>query len=160
MLFGFFGFWMTTLIAGVGAVSIPIIIHLLNRKRYRIVTWAAMRFLLAAQKQNSKRLRIEQLILLLMRCAIVALVVLAMAAVMPWMEELWAMVWPDGAGGIPRRGQRMHHVLVLDGSLSMNVGGGNSCFDRARQLAILKVREAQAGDGFSVLLMKDTPTWI
>ena len=31
-----------------GAVSIPIIIHLLNRRRFRIVPWAAMRFLLAA----------------------------------------------------------------------------------------------------------------
>ena len=35
-----------------GAVSIPIIIHLLNRRRFRIVTWAAMRFLLAAQQQE------------------------------------------------------------------------------------------------------------
>ena len=31
------------------AASVPIIIHLLNRRRYRIVDWAAMRFLLAAE---------------------------------------------------------------------------------------------------------------
>ena len=43
-----------------GAVSIPIIIHLLNRKRYRIVPWAAMRFLLAAQRKTSRKVRIEQ----------------------------------------------------------------------------------------------------
>ena len=43
-----------------GAASIPIIIHLLNRRRYRIVEWAAMRFLLAAKRQNVRRLRLEQ----------------------------------------------------------------------------------------------------
>ena len=51
-LFAFFGLWETMLI-GAGAVSIPVIIHLLNRRRFKIVTWAAMRFLLAAQKQNT-----------------------------------------------------------------------------------------------------------
>ena len=43
------------LLAGAGAVSIPVIIHLLNRKRFRIVDWAAMRFLLAAQKKNARK---------------------------------------------------------------------------------------------------------
>jgi len=40
------------------------------------VVWAAMRFLLNAQKQNTRRMRLEQLILLLTRCAVVLLVVL------------------------------------------------------------------------------------
>src|SRR5437773_11869322 len=73
MLFAFFGIWEATLAVGAGAVSVPIIIHLLNRRRFKIVTWAAMRFLLAAQKQNSRRLRIEQLLLLAVRCLLVAL---------------------------------------------------------------------------------------
>ena len=34
------------LLLGFGAVSIPIIIHLLNRRRFRVVRWAAMEFLL------------------------------------------------------------------------------------------------------------------
>ena len=52
------------LLAGIAAVSVPIVIHLLSRRRYKVVTWAAMRFLLTAQKQNTRRLRLEQLILL------------------------------------------------------------------------------------------------
>ena len=67
------------LVAGalaVGAVAVPVLIHLLNRRRFKVVTWAAMRFLLAAQKQNSRRLRIEQLILLLTRILIVLLLIL------------------------------------------------------------------------------------
>jgi hypothetical protein len=54
-------------------VSIPIIIHLINRRRFRRIDWAAMEFLLEALKRNKRRIRIEQLILLLLRVAIMAL---------------------------------------------------------------------------------------
>lgn len=160
-LFAFFGLWETTLLAGAGAVSVPIIIHLLNRRRFKVVTWAAMRFLLAAQKQNTRRMRLEQLILLLIRCSIVALIVFAMASVMPWAEHVWAAIWPEGAGAAVQRGGRTHHILVLDGSLSMNLASdGKTLFDRARQMALDKVKNAPSGDGFSVLLMKENPVWI
>jgi Aerotolerance regulator N-terminal/von Willebrand factor type A domain len=160
-LFAFFGLWETTLLVGAGAVSVPVIIHLLNRRRYKVVTWAAMRFLLAAQKQNTRRIRLEQIILLLVRMALIALIVFAMASVMPWAESVWAAVWPDGSGVQATRGGRTHHILVLDGSMSMNLAGdGKSLFDRARQMALERVKNAPAGDGFSVLLMKDNPVWI
>ena len=81
-----------------GAVAVPIIIHLLNRRRYRIVVWAAMRFLLAAERKNAKKMRIEQLLLLAVRTALVLLLVLAMASVMPWTENVWAHFWPEGGG--------------------------------------------------------------
>src|SRR5437764_8852872 len=137
MLFAFFGLWETTLAVGAGAVTVPIIIHLLNRRRFKVVTWAAMRFLLAAQKQNTRRLRLEQLLLLLVRCALVALLVFAMASVMPWAEQAWAVLWPEGWGKVAGRGHRAHHVLVLDGSLSMNAQvDGKPAFEHARQLAI------------------------
>src|ERR1700694_4971027 len=115
-LFAFFGLWETTLLAGAGAISVPVIIHLLNRRRFKVVTWAAMRFLLAAQKQNTRRMRLEQIILLLVRMLLVALIVFAMASVMPWAENLWAFVWPEGSGVHASRGGRTHHILVLDGS--------------------------------------------
>src|SRR5438270_5091413 len=86
----------TAAVAG-GAVSIPIIIHLLNRRRFKIVTWAAMRFLLAAQKKSSRRMRVEQLLLLLVRCLIVLLLILAMASVTSWAEAAWRWFAPEGA---------------------------------------------------------------
>lgn len=161
-LFAFFGFWETTLLAGAGAASIPVIIHLLNRRRYRVVIWAAMHFLLAAQRQNTRKMRLEQLLLLAVRIMLILLVVLAMAAVMPWAENLWAYFWPEGAGFITARAGRTHKILVLDGSLSMNLARdqGKNAFDQARQLAHELVQNAAIGDGFSVALMKDTPTWI
>src|SRR5438477_2734826 len=65
--------------AGLGAVSIPIIIHLLNRRRFKVVTWAAMDFLLRAMRKNRKRMKFEQLILLATRCALIFLLAFALA---------------------------------------------------------------------------------
>ena len=163
MVFGFFGFWESTLaVAGVAA-SVPIIIHLLNRRRFRIVTWAAMRFLLAAQRQNTRRMRrLEQIILLALRVLLVLLIVGAMASVTPWAEAMWNHFWPDGAGFARFSSGRTHRIIVLDGSLSMAVktAGGKTAFERARDLAVQIVNDSSAGDGFNVLLMKDSPTWI
>src|SRR5688572_12364864 len=108
----------TALVLG-GAGSVPIIIHLINRKRFRIVTWAAMRFLLAAQRKNTRRMRIEQLILLLLRTAIVLLLVMAMASVMPWSEQLWFKLFPESAVQAASGSRRTHKILVIDGSVSM-----------------------------------------
>ncbi len=159
--FAFLGLW-GTLSVGAAAVSIPIIIHLLNRRRFRIVVWAAMRFLLNAQKQNTRRMRIEQLLLLLVRCSLVLFIVLAMASVTPWAEAIWNKLWPDGASHMRHRSTRIHKIIVLDGSLSMAVkaDGGKTLFERGRDLALQIVRESAPGDGLSVALMKDVPSWV
>src|SRR5262249_46118002 len=121
-----------------------------------------MRFLLNAQKQNTRRMRLEQLLLLLTRCAIVLLVVLAMASITPWAEAIWANLWPDGVKGGLHRSSRLHKILVIDGSLSMaaKAEGGKTCFERARELALEIVRDSAPGDGLSVVVMKDVPTWV
>src|SRR6476646_1720639 len=55
-------------------ISAPIIIHLINRLRFKRLRWAAMEFLMKAQKRNRRRLIIEQLLLLALRCLLVALI--------------------------------------------------------------------------------------
>jgi hypothetical protein len=64
--------------AGLAAVSIPIIIHFLMRRRRKPVMWGAMRFLLEAYRQHRRRLKLEQFLLLAARCLLVALVALAL----------------------------------------------------------------------------------
>src|SRR5438552_9818276 len=142
-----------------GAVAVPIIIHLLHRRRYRVVIWAAMRFLLNAEKKNAKRMRIEQLILLAVRTTLVLLLVLAMASVMPWSEKIWHALFPESVARAADFGtQRTHKILVLDGSFSMATRvGDQTCFERARALAEEIVRDSARGDGFSVVLMSAPP---
>ncbi len=141
-----------------GAVSIPIIIHLLNRRRFKVVHWAAMRFLLAAQRKNSRRMRLEQLLLLLVRCLVVLLLILAMASVTPWAEAMWRWFMPNAAVAIQSSSARTHKVLVLDGSFSMGVRQGEkTAFDRAKALAVQTIKDSPRGDAFSVVLLSAPP---
>jgi hypothetical protein len=136
------------LVYGLAAASLPIIIHLLNRRKYREVPWAAMRFLLAAVRKNSRRVRIEQWILLAVRTLVIVLVVLAMAK--PFLESL---------GAVPViAGRRTHRVLVLDGSLSMGTASGEMTrFERAKALAAQLVKDSRRGDKISLVVMGDPP---
>ena len=43
---------------GLAAVSVPIIIHLLNRRKFQKVVWAAMKFLQISVEQNQRRMRV------------------------------------------------------------------------------------------------------
>jgi len=74
------------------AVGIPILIHLLNRRRSRLVEWGAMRFLLASLVSRSRRIMIEEVVLMMIRCLLVALVVLAMAR--PFLPSRSLIPWP------------------------------------------------------------------
>ena len=132
---------------GLAGASLPIILHLLNRRRYREIHWAAMRFLLAAARKNQRRVRVEHWLLLLVRTLILVFLALAMAR--PALEA---------AGVLGALGGRRHWVLALDGSMSMgHLNAGETRFDRARELAERIVRDARGGDAFSVVLMSDPP---
>lgn len=132
------------------AASLPIIIHLLSRRKYRETTWAAMEFLLAAVRKNARRIRIEQLILLLVRVAI--LVLLAVALADPVFSLFASLNAALGTGG------RTHYLLVLDVSYSMDYRTGDkSRLDHAKELAAQVVRDSRQGDGFTLVLMADPP---
>src|ERR1700756_2911208 len=83
------GFANYPLIWGLGAASLPIIIHLLNRRKFREMRWAAMRFLLAAIRKNSRRIGIEQGVWLALGTLVITLVGLARAK--PYLESLGAL---------------------------------------------------------------------
>jgi hypothetical protein len=87
------------LLLGLAAVSVPVIIHLLNRRKAELTDWGAMRFLAEAMASQNRRILLEEILLLALRCLAVALLVLAMArpfvpsqAVLPWLIVLPAVV--------------------------------------------------------------------
>jgi len=96
------------LLAGLALVAVPILIHLLLRKRPQPRPWAAMRWLLAAAKAAQRRWRLTNLLLLLARCLIISLAVLAVAR--PKIS---------GFGG----GERL--VIVIDRTASMGMRGAD-----------------------------------
>ncbi len=132
------------------AASLPIIIHLLSRRKYRETAWAAMEFLLAAVRKNARRIRIEQLILLLVRVAILVLLAAALA------DPVFSLF--SSLGAVLGTGGRMHYLLVLDVSYSMDYRTGDkSRLDHAKELAAQLVRDSHQGDGFTLVLMGDPP---
>ncbi len=132
---------------GMAGASVPIIIHLLNRRKFREMPWAAMRFLMAAIRKNQKRVKIEQWLLLAVRTLIILLLALAMAK--PAMEAL---------GGLDMLGGRRHWAIVLDGSMSMDYAVADTTrFEQAKELGRRLVKDARPGDAFSVVLMADPP---
>ncbi len=68
-----------SILLALSAMAIPIVIHLLNRSRAKVVDWGAMRFLTASLAARSRRIMVEELVLLVLRCLVVALAVLAVA---------------------------------------------------------------------------------
>ncbi len=132
--------------------SVPLLIHLLNRRRYQVRAWAAMEFLLRAFRENRRRLRMENLLLLLLRCLIPVLLALAIAR--PRLG--------GGGGNLADHGLGKHHILVLDRSYSMGVlgPGGIRPFDRAlRQVRDLAAEVSrQRGNRLSLVLMDGRAT--
>ncbi len=98
------------LYAGAALVAIPILIHILNRRRYKVVPWAAMEYLLAAMKKNRRRLKFEQWLLLATRCLVMLLLGLALARPMGCDRS--------GLAGLVGRRTGLS-VIVIDNSYSM-----------------------------------------
>src|SRR5256712_9373160 len=116
--------------AGVLLVSIPIIIHILNRRRFKTVNWAAMEFLLRALRRNRRRLRFEQWVLLAVRCLVLFFLGLALARPLACRDTALASLAARRAG---------LHVIVVDNSYSMayesDRPGAKTNLDQAKILA-------------------------
>ncbi len=151
--------------AGLGAAALPILIHLFNRRRFRRVRWAATDFLLEAERRNRRRMRLEELILLGLRC-------LAMAFLGLMLSRLF--VKPQSLVAALGSNTRTEHFIVLDDSYSTTAlanasnaaitGGtadadatardGGTVFGKAREAAlqvIKHIREVAPEDPVTVI---------
>ncbi len=146
------------LAAGAAAVAVagPLLVHLLFRKRYQIVPWAAIRFLVVAERRH--RRRIDHWVLLAARVLALLLALFSLAAATDWAETWWQRIKP-GAQVAVAAGTRTHHVLVLDASLSMTArtADGPTRFEKAKAQAEDLVRGGSPGDAFSVLVIGPSP---
>ena len=156
-----FSSWM--MLAWGAAAVIPIAIHLLRKRRRVTIRWAAMQLLQKVIDQQSKRSRIQQLILLLLRIA--ALLLFALAIARPFLQG-------DGQSNsvLSVRPSKVW-IMLVDTSYSMgyqsegsrSVGSqsaglfvsGQSRMDRAKQLLSQLVNESQAGDAFALVVIDD-----
>jgi len=138
-------------VAGLLLAAVPIIIHILNRRRFKTVSWAAMEFLLRAMRKNRRRLRFEQWLLLATRCALLLLLGLALAR---------PMACQSGAlAGLGRR--TALDVIVIDNSYSMayevNKDGAKTHLDRAKSIARALLTRSDSGGTSAALIVAGQP---
>lgn len=95
---------------GLAAAAIPIALHLLNLRKLKTVEFSTLRFLKELQKTKIRRLKLKQIILLILRTLIIIFAVLAFArpairGTLPFMESY----------------ARTSSVIIIDNSFSMDV---------------------------------------
>jgi len=132
-------FTFPTLLGLLGALCLaPVVIHVITMLRHRRVKWAAMDFLLQSYRKQKNWIRLQQLLLLLLRMGVVFLLVMMLANVGCRQIPLSALFGQ----------QTTHHILLLDDSFSMSeqIDSGN-LFDRAIGVVRNIAQRAQAGEG-------------
>lgn len=130
-------FLNAALLWGVVGIAIPLILHWLFRRRFRQLDWGAMPLLRRVVRSSRRRLRWHQWILLLIRCAAVALLAIAMARPLAWS-------WSGTPSDSP-----LSLVIVIDDSRSMQAAGR----DQRAVEAALSLIDA-LGERDEVLLMR------
>jgi len=139
------GFLQPLALLGLLLAAVPPLLHLLGRRRPPTVLFPAVRYLAATEREHSKRLKLRNLILMLLRVAIIVLVVLA------------------AARPVARIGRGGSHpatavALVLDNSLSSGaVVGGSRVLDALRDGARRVVERITEDDRLWLVLADGVP---
>src|SRR5216684_3673870 len=140
-----FGLLNAALLLGLAGLAIPIIVHLLHRRRFEVVNWGAMQFLQISETTR-RRLLLEEIILLILRMGLIGILVLGLAA--PFVvSSLLAKILHDR----PSRDV----VLIIDGSASMAYAGqGKSSHEAAQDWGRSILQELTSNDSVALLLAR------
>lgn len=126
---------------GLIAASIPLVLHLLNLRKLRTVEFSTLRFLEELQQTRVRNLKLQQILLLILRTLIIVFAVLAFAR-------------PTVPGNLPLLGakQRTSVIILVDNSASMEAADQQG--PRLRQaLATARQIVASLKDGDEVAVL-------
>ena len=141
-------FGSLSMLGWLAAAAIPWLIHRWFRRKPRTTPWAAVDLLLAALRQRSRRIKLQQWLLLAVRTAILVLV--ALAAAEPAFRQ-----WAVGAGGLAP----IHHIALIDRSYSMAARQGDDTrLELAKSRARRMIEASRTGDAFTILSWSQSTT--
>lgn len=127
-----------TFLFGAFAIVGPIAAHLLAKPRFRRIGFTMLRFLRSGQRESHSRRKLRDLLVLLLRCAVIVLIAMLFAQPVLHVKSK------------PQRQRRMHY-LALDDSMSMAYQDGQrSLFGRMIEMAGDHVLRAPDDDVFSI----------
>ncbi|QDU60109.1 hypothetical protein Pan216_09460 [Planctomycetes bacterium Pan216] len=133
-----------SMLGGLAAISAPVIIHFMHRRRIKPVTWAAMQFLRAMPAKSRRRLFLDEWLLLLIRSLILACIAIAL------LRPAYFASSAGNAGRVERQG-RTGAVLLVDDSVSTSSGRGRSAIESMKQLATSYLDTLSTGDEVSLI---------
>ncbi|MDD3557935.1 MAG: BatA domain-containing protein [Melioribacteraceae bacterium] len=135
-----------TVLFGLLAASIPVLIHLLNLRKLKKIEFSTLAFLKELQKTKIRRIKLKQWILLALRILLILLLVSAFAR--PTIES----VTLGGASSAAKTSS----VIILDNSFSMSkITDKGSYFNIAKATAKRLIHNLNSGDNISVLATAD-----
>ncbi len=131
-----------TILLGLFAASIPIILHFLNLRKIKKVEFSTLAFLKELQKSKIRKIKIKQLLLLLLRILIIIFIVLSFAR--PTLES-------TTIGGINSEAKTTA-VIIIDNSFSMSVVDEKGSFlNQSKEVVKDLISSFQNGDDIHVL---------
>ena len=134
-----FGLLTPLFLAGLAAVAMPILVHLVRREERAAFTFPSLMFLAHIPVREHRRRTIRHWWLLALRCLIIALLCLAFAK--PFIE------WPANSLALP--GESRDRIVLLDRSHSMQSG---SRWADARKIAAEAIDELGRGERAALVL--------
>lgn len=131
---------------GLLAAGIPVIIHLLNLRKLQRVEFSTLRFLKELQKNQIRKIKLKQWILLLLRVLLILFLVTAFSR--PALKGV-------SVAGITSSAKTTA-ILIIDNSFSMDViDKDGSLFNKAKSSALALVNTLQEGDEVAVITTAD-----
>ena len=137
------GFLAPLFFAGLAALAIPVIVHLIERERKDIIEFPSLMFIRQIPYQSVERRRIHNWFLLLLRAGAMILLVLAFARPFFTQDAVRAAAALDGAREV---------VVLLDRSASMGYGDR---FERAKDAARQVVEDLGSDDQATLVFFGD-----
>lgn len=138
-------FLNSVFLAGLVAAAIPVIIHLLNRRRIRRVKFSSLEFLDEVSRRRMRKINLRRLIILLLRTLAVLALVLAFAR--PTLR--------NAAFFLPGKAPK-NVIVCLDVSYSMGLEREHgTAFTAAKDVAREVIDEAGRNDELNVILFSN-----
>lgn len=136
-------------LAALGALTLPLILHLIQSSRTERLPFSTIRFLKMAQKRSSRRIKMENFLLMLLRLLLLALLALAFAMPIIRTQKFGSIL----------SGTSRDVAIVVDGSYSMNyLLNQQSVWNQTIDLAATLIEGLADNDRVCVYLAGDQVT--
>lgn len=129
---------------GLAAVAVPLLIHLLTRRRCHRVRFSALIFVAESLAKREKNIRLHDILLLTLRCLILVLMTAGFAG-------------PAYRVAAVREGRELIHCIAIDNSLSTSVmdATGQTVFDRIKAASLDFIKGSGRDGTFIVYTFAD-----